>query len=264
MSEILNYIIIFMLLILMIIVAKYLKSNKYLNFKEGINKSGGNDMEISFFNPINYNLTYDIIEGRKTVEGRVLKNAMAGLKVGDSLILKDKDVNITCEITRIVIYDDVREYVEREGYSTTIPGTKSVDDAVDVYIKYFRVPLHTKFLGIGINPIKVEWQATLKQPHFDDIKKGKKTSEGRLNVGKWKHMHEGHWITFVNNNDKVTAKITKINNYPDFRKMLETEGVERVLPGMTQEDGLQKIYHKYYKPEDAEKHGVIAMQLAVI
>lgn len=218
-----------------------------------------------FKNPQGHKLTYDIIDGRKTVEGRTKSGQFATLNPGDTLILKEKDVHITCEVTGIREYDNVTDYVVGETVERTIPRARSVEEAVDVYVQSFHVDKNAKFLGIGIKPARIEWQSSLKQPHFDNIANGIKTSEGRLFVGKWKHIQGGQFITFThgdygnNNTKQITKQITYVKKYPDFKSMLEGEGVDKVLPGMTIEDGLSQIYHKYYDPADAKKHGVVAL-----
>lgn len=244
--EIFIFIILSILLVLII---------KYLNLTR-LNKSGSWEMELGFINPKGYDLTYDIIEGRKTVEGRKLTPKLENLKPHDILILKEKDVNITCEVTRVTKYDNVLQYAKHEP--TAIPGSKSLEETTTVYREAFKVPTNVAFLGIGIKPIKVEWLTGVKQPHFDNIKRGEKTAEGRLNVRKFKHMAVGHLITFMHDNDMVTKEIKQVVHYPDFRTMLESE-VKFLLPGTSVEDGLD-IYHKYYKPEDAKKYGVLSLR----
>lgn len=233
-----------------------------------------NIMELRFFNPKFHGkickLTESIINGKKTVEGRAYNPNLHKLKKGDKINIVDKDVNILCDVTYINKYSDVKEYLKEETIEKALPNcVNSIKEGIELY-NIFTQPEKREnlrkqygygFIGIGIEVKKVTWKSNLKKEHFDNIKFGKKTSEGRLNVGKWKQMKVGHYIEFENNGEKIMNKIKDIKKYNSFKEMLEGETIEKTLPGRTIENGLNDIYYKYYKPEDEKKYGVIAIQL---
>ena len=107
----------------------------------------------------------------------------------------------------------------------------------------------------------------VSEPWFSLISLGLKTIEGRKNKGRFKDMQVGEIIEWTNNdfNPRSTlTRITKKQKYDTFREYLETEGLNKCLPGITNiEDGLS-IYFKYFTKEDEKEFGVIAIGLELI
>jgi ASC-1-like (ASCH) protein len=231
---------------------------------------GGMMLTLPFVNPPDTPLTYDIIHGRKTVEGRVATPELRGLLVGDIITLKEKDVLIDCEVLYVHEYDSVREYLEGETVQRALPSVNgSMDRAVEIYDTYFHATeklqkSKEKFLGIGIKPEFVEWQANLDEVHFNNISSGIKIAEGRVLIGKWKEMRVGHHITFRVRDDSskrrtITKRITNVVSYEDFREMFEHEGVECLLPGETIASGLA-IYDGLFANDSVQKNGVVILR----
>lgn len=247
-----------------------------------VDMTGKTVHEMGFIDPKNCKLSYDIIEGKKTVEGRKKSDETSKLKAGDILVLHEKDVDITCKINFIHEHKNLTDYIKEEGVSAVTPCVKTAKESEDIYKTKFKVKEDEPIIGIGITPIKVEWKANVRKEHFDNIKKGSKTAEGRVNIGKWAVMKPGHFIKFkcankecedsgvpskgkTKKGDKKTEKeslvkrVSAIHKYADFKAMLEKEGVEHVLPGMTIEEGLENVYGKIY-PDAAyvKEHGVVS------
>jgi ASC-1-like (ASCH) protein len=108
----------------------------------------------------------------------------------------------------------------------------------------------------------------LSEPWFSLIKIGAKKCEGRLNKGDFSEMKKGDFIIFENNDfnfpRSFRCKITSIHNYNSFQNYLQTEKLEKCLPGIdTIEEGIS-IYYKYYKPEDELQYGIKAIRLKVV
>jgi ASC-1-like (ASCH) protein len=80
-------------------------------------------------------------------------------------------------------------------------------------------------------------------------------------------MQVGDIVEWVNNDfmpRKVYTRITGKAEYKTFAEYLETEGLDKCLPGIpTLEHGLS-VYFKYYTKEDEAEFGVIAIRLEVI
>jgi ASC-1-like (ASCH) protein len=104
----------------------------------------------------------------------------------------------------------------------------------------------------------------VSEPWFTLIKLGLKTVEGRKNKGRFKEMNVGDIIEWKNSDFGERSFLTKIigkSVYNTFEEYLETEGLDKCLPGIdTMEEGLN-VYFKYFTKEDEEQYGVVAIQL---
>ena len=101
---------------------------------------------------------------------------------------------------------------------------------------------------------------TIKQPWFNLIQSGQKTIEGRLNRGLFSRLQVGNKITWIHKNLKCNIIVSKITKYRSFKEMLETEGLNNVLPTIDNIDDGIKIYRQYYTEQD-ETNGVIAIKM---
>ncbi len=125
-----------------------------------------------------------------------------------------------------------------------------------------------------INSIKPNYIESILEPWFSLILLGLKTVEGRRNKGKFKEMKVGDIIQWNNFNFKPRSVLTRVTGkveYPTFKEYLETEGLDKCLPGMEKlgseklgiEHGLS-IYYKYFTKEDEKKFGVVAIRMIPI
>ena len=129
-----------------------------------------------------------------------------------------------------------------------------------------------------INSIKPDYTESILEPWFSLILLGLKTVEGRRNKGKFKEMKVGDIIQWNNFNFMPRSVLTKITGkhiYPTFKEYLETEGLDKCLPGMeklgSEKLGIDKglehglsIYYKYFTKEDEKEFGVVAIRMTVI
>lgn len=92
-----------------------------------------------------------VLSGKKVVEGRLNKGKFASLKVGD--ILKMEPENVLFFVVEKNIYKSFREMIQKEGIENVIPDKTSIDEAVDVYYKYYTPEQEKKF---GVVAIKVK------------------------------------------------------------------------------------------------------------
>ncbi|MFT4552040.1 MAG: oligoribonuclease [Chlamydiales bacterium] len=99
---------------------------------------------------------------------------------------------------------------------------------------------------------------TVREPFFSQIKNGTKTVEGRLSRGSYRNLQVGMNLRF---NDEVTCRVTGIQKYASFREMIEAEGIDNVLPGLTETSEAEEIYHHFYSPEDVTLYGALAIQI---
>lgn len=93
-----------------------------------------------------------IKDGRKTVEGRLNRGKFANMKKGDTLIISnDKQSIVVAVITDIRKYHTFEEYLEQEGLSRTLPGTRNIRDGVAVYRKFYDEKMENEFGVLGIH-----------------------------------------------------------------------------------------------------------------
>ena len=106
-------------------------------------------------------------------------------------------------------------------------------------------------------------------PWFSHLKEGRKVVEGRLNTNKYKDLVIGSIIKLYKPDDEnefILLKIVNIVKYESFRKMLEVETLERVLPDenvKSIEDGVA-IYREFYSEKLEKSKGVIAIYVDLI
>ncbi len=105
---------------------------------------------------------------------------------------------------------------------------------------------------------------TLKHPYVEEIAKGRKTIEGRINAGMFQHVKPGDGFRFFNHKGEVHCHITTINSYASFREMLCQEGFEKCLPEAPTLEQATAVYDRIpgYR-ERAAQSGVVALHLAV-
>lgn len=88
-----------------------------------------------------------ILSGKKTVEGRLNKGKLKEIEIGDIL-------NINNEVEFQVIgkraYNSFREMIESEGIEKTIPDKKSIEEAVEVYRRFYTLEEENKFGVVAI------------------------------------------------------------------------------------------------------------------
>lgn len=113
----------------------------------------------------------------------------------------------------------------------------------------------------------VKYSENLSEPWFTLISLGLKTVEGRKNKGRFKDMQVGEIVEWKNADFNLRSVLTRIahkKEYDTFAEYLETEELDKCLPGITNmEDGLS-VYYKYFTKEDEKEFGVVAIGLELI
>jgi len=97
----------------------------------------------------------------------------------------------------------------------------------------------------------------VQEPYLSLIKSGKKIIEGRLGKDKYLNLKKGDLIK-INN---LEIEIGKVEKYSSFKEMLIMEGVKNIIPDAKDLDSAIQIYYKFYKPEDEDQFGVVAIFL---
>ncbi len=118
-----------------------------------------------------------------------------------------------------------------------------------------------------INTMEPNYKENLSEPWFTLISLGLKTVEGRKNKGRFKEMKIGDLVEW-NNNDfmhrSVLTRITGKAEYATFAEYLETEGLDKCLPGMPDLEHGLSVYYKYFTKEDEQEFGVVAIRLELV
>ncbi|PCI76324.1 hypothetical protein COB21_04500 [Candidatus Aerophobetes bacterium] len=107
-------------------------------------------------------------------------------------------------------------------------------------------------------------RVTLKKKYIDQITHYGKTIEGRINSGMMLRFKEGDTVTFFAGRSAVTCDIVAIRKHPNFREMLEKEGVRRCLADVATVEEGAGIYDRIpgYSRR-ASQSGVLAIEIKV-
>lgn len=111
----------------------------------------------------------------------------------------------------------------------------------------------------------------IETQYFDLIVEGKKTVEGRVNMPDVANLQVGDFVSFKDEiNREIICKVTTVSKYPNFTKMLVSEGVTNMLPTIDSDTNStlemivkgDKIYRSFpgYN-ENVKKYGAIAFGL---
>jgi len=91
-----------------------------------------------------------ILQGKKTVEGRLNKDKFATIRVGDILELEPEKIKFVIDEKNI--YKNFRVMLKKEGIVNVVPDKNSIDEAVAVYYKFYTKEQEKEF---GVVAIKI-------------------------------------------------------------------------------------------------------------
>lgn len=91
-----------------------------------------------------------ILNGTKTVEGRLNKGKFAEAQVGDHVLLNE---SVNFLIVAKTAYLSFKEMIESEGLKNVIPNVETVDSAVQVYYKFYTSEQEKEF---GVVALKLQ------------------------------------------------------------------------------------------------------------
>lgn len=77
-----------------------------------------------------------IKNGLKTIEGRKFSDKYASLKPGEILRFYCENNSFLTEVVKVVPYRSVEEYLDTEGFENVLPGTKTFEEALDIYLGF--------------------------------------------------------------------------------------------------------------------------------
>lgn len=120
------------------------------------------------------------------------------------------------------------------------------------------------------------WEFGLEVTPFEAVVAGRKTIEGRLNMGKFAQFAAGDIIKirkdYRDENgviqdgepDAAQVEVVAVRKYANFSDLVNSEGVERVSSVSASAQETSDGYAEYYSVEDQAKYGVLAIEIAVI
>ncbi len=113
------------------------------------------------------------------------------------------------------------------------------------------------------------YSETVSEPWFSMIQLGLKTVEGRKNKGRFAEMQVGDVVEWKNETFMPRSFLTRVtgkSTYKTFKEYLETEGIDKCLPGI-EKYGMEhalSVYYKYFTKEDEKEYGVVAIGIEVM
>jgi ASC-1-like (ASCH) protein len=91
-----------------------------------------------------------ILQGKKTVEGRLNKDKFATIRVGDILELEPEKIKFVIDEKNV--YKNFRAMLKKEGIANVVPDKNSIGEAVAVYYKFYTKEQEREF---GVVAIKI-------------------------------------------------------------------------------------------------------------
>lgn len=106
---------------------------------------------------------------------------------------------------------------------------------------------------------------TLKKIWFDFIKNNKKTIECRIYDEKRKQIKVGDTITFINDDEKITKKVVRLEIFSPpqiFENVINSENYKLLIPNAQNIDDAIKVYNDIPSYSDkAQKFGIILIHI---
>lgn len=92
-----------------------------------------------------------ILNGIKTVEGRLNNGKFKDLSIGDVLLIGPDEIKFNIE--KLSIYKSFRDMILNEGINNVIPNKTNIDDAESVYYNFYTKDQESEF---GVVAIKIK------------------------------------------------------------------------------------------------------------
>ena len=94
-----------------------------------------------------------IVNGQKTVESRLNKGKFSRMQVSDYLLINNGS---KFKVERKTNYDSFLEMVKAEGAENVVPDKKEIEEAANVYYKFFTKEQEREFGVVAIEISEVE------------------------------------------------------------------------------------------------------------
>ncbi|MBU4217056.1 ASCH domain-containing protein [Candidatus Parcubacteria bacterium] len=94
-----------------------------------------------------------VVDGQKTVEGRLNRGKFAALEVGDVMEMNDERTPFV--VVAKNVYPTFREMLETEGIANVLPDQYDLDRGVDVYRKFYSEEEEKEFGVVALRIKKI-------------------------------------------------------------------------------------------------------------
>lgn len=91
-----------------------------------------------------------IRKGLKRVEGRKNSPKYQSIKQGDSIEFYCGDQSFLTEVTEVRLYRDLRAYLEDVTPPKALPGVRTMEEAIAIYLQWSREEEIARFGFLGI------------------------------------------------------------------------------------------------------------------
>lgn len=90
--------------------------------------------------------------GQKTIEGRINKGEYRFLKIGDHIVVSNKEETDSVEIIvkDLHLYASFREMLEKENFKKVLPEAEDIDQGVEVYNIFYTDEQQKEFGVVAI------------------------------------------------------------------------------------------------------------------
>jgi ASC-1-like (ASCH) protein len=92
-----------------------------------------------------------VVEGLKTVEGRLNKGKFAEIEIGDILTMRPG--NKKFRVTGRRQYKTFKEMLEAEGIKNVLPDKNNIEEAIQVYKKFYKESQQNRY---GVLAIRIK------------------------------------------------------------------------------------------------------------
>ena len=110
---------------------------------------------------------------------------------------------------------------------------------------------------------KADFRISIKNssehPYINWLATGIKKAEGRINTEYFRRLKIDDTICFYNQRKFVLCKVTYLNKYPSFEKMLEGEGLHNMLPFAKSVSEGVNVYRGFPGSDRVRRFGAVAI-----
>ena len=119
---------------------------------------------------------------------------------------------------------------------------------------------------LSVLVFKMDFTIEVSSPWFEHIRNGNKTVEGRKGTPRWSLIQPGMLGSIINpiTKDEFHVKCTDVKKYTSLQEYLETETVEKALPGVTTIQDVISIYLQWSTLEEISRYGFLGIHLTLI
>ncbi|KAL3685998.1 hypothetical protein R1sor_004020 [Riccia sorocarpa] len=152
------------------------------------------------------------------------------------------------------------EWISSGSFPRSVEALEGIAEDEAKAAKIDRWTLRVVDLGAYLMEVyrEVRFQLHCQEPFFSQLKDGKKTVEGRCAGGYYSKLQVGDGLLF---NGVLFLQVKDVKKYNTFRKMMETEGLDNVLPGVSSViEGVQ-VYRNFYSEAKERESGVLGIHV---